>query len=346
MAGIRQHILPRFLLKGFASQVQGKKIFTWVYRKDRKAFEASLNRVSVERYFYGEAGEDTADDKITSLESRYSVIIDDLRKRGDGTEIFDPRLGEIIAHLCIRTKHLRDSLRESSEYLIEKIQDYVSEPGNIKKLVLNRPDLMKETIEKNLDAYKIPPDSRNLVSSLVKQMLPSILESQEPEFRGLLQTITAEMVKMVPNSVRDSHIKALEQSPVPEPRAEDYKKLRWFVCESDEPLILGDCGCLFETEVIGKFKTLTELSKKLANVFLPIASNRVLLGSSKPPPPKIDFRIINQAAAKFSKDFFVSASQSSILEGYSGLIGIEAGIISTEELDRMTGDLFAQELAS
>jgi len=42
MAGIRQHILPRFLLKGFASKVVGQEVFTWVYREEGKFFESNI----------------------------------------------------------------------------------------------------------------------------------------------------------------------------------------------------------------------------------------------------------------------------------------------------------------
>lgn len=48
MAGIRQHILPRFLLKGFASRVQDKKIFTCVYRKGGPQFETTIENVGLE----------------------------------------------------------------------------------------------------------------------------------------------------------------------------------------------------------------------------------------------------------------------------------------------------------
>jgi hypothetical protein len=41
MAGVRQHILPRFLLKGFASRLDALEVFTWVFRKGGNIFEAN-----------------------------------------------------------------------------------------------------------------------------------------------------------------------------------------------------------------------------------------------------------------------------------------------------------------
>jgi len=68
MAGKRHHILPRFLLKGFASRVQGEGVFSVVYRKDGKPFETNIEKISVEKHFYGKEGEISADEEITDLE--------------------------------------------------------------------------------------------------------------------------------------------------------------------------------------------------------------------------------------------------------------------------------------
>jgi hypothetical protein len=49
MAGSKHHILPRFLLKGFASRIipraeKQDDVFVWVYRKEGKTFEAKTTR--------------------------------------------------------------------------------------------------------------------------------------------------------------------------------------------------------------------------------------------------------------------------------------------------------------
>jgi hypothetical protein len=56
MAGDRQHILPRFLLKGFASRIEGEKIYTWVYPRNSPPVEANIRKVGVEKHFYGKQG--------------------------------------------------------------------------------------------------------------------------------------------------------------------------------------------------------------------------------------------------------------------------------------------------
>src|SRR2546421_3400407 len=109
MAGKRQHVLPRFLLKGFASRTVGEKVFAWVYRKHGSPFETVIENISVEKHFYGKDGEITADDTITDLESGYAYLIDTLRQQRHGYEIPDSTVSEFVTHLAIRTHHLRES---------------------------------------------------------------------------------------------------------------------------------------------------------------------------------------------------------------------------------------------
>lgn len=69
MAGTQQHVLPRFLQKGFASRVKGEQVFTYVYRKGSdKPFEANTANVGVEKYFYETESGISADDEITNLD--------------------------------------------------------------------------------------------------------------------------------------------------------------------------------------------------------------------------------------------------------------------------------------
>ena len=107
MAGIRQHILPRFLLKGFASQANDKKIFTCVYRKGGIQFETTIENVGLEKHFYGKAGETSADEEITQLEGGFARLIADLRNKPDGACADSKRVSDLVAHLTIRTKQLR-----------------------------------------------------------------------------------------------------------------------------------------------------------------------------------------------------------------------------------------------
>ena len=108
-------------MKGFASRTEGKEIYTLVYRTEVKPFEANITKVGVEKYFYGKEGELSVDDEITELEGKYAPLIDELRDIQGKVEITDQRIPDLITHLVIRTKYVRDSFRGSFKLLTSLI---------------------------------------------------------------------------------------------------------------------------------------------------------------------------------------------------------------------------------
>jgi hypothetical protein len=79
MAGVRHHIIPQFLLKGFAGRSTSKSAFTWVYRKGAEPFATNIINVNVESRFYDKDADTTADDVITDLETGFATAVDELR---------------------------------------------------------------------------------------------------------------------------------------------------------------------------------------------------------------------------------------------------------------------------
>lgn len=193
MAGIRHHILPRFLLKGFASQINGTKVFTWVYRKNSRAFEASTKDVSVEKYFYGKDGEANVDPEITELEIEFADLLTELREYSSKEEITDPRVAEFITHLCIRTKHLRDSLRESTEVLLESLEEYLSDFKNLERLILHDPQIMVNAFEAKNKDYQIPQHQKDMIMTLLTSMASTLLDQRKLEFQFLSKAFFAQI---------------------------------------------------------------------------------------------------------------------------------------------------------
>lgn len=176
MAGIRQHILPRFLLRGFVSRVNDKKIFTCVYRKGGVQFETTIENVGLEKHFYGKAGGISADEEITHLKSGYARLIDELRNEPDG-ELEDGRqVSDFVAHLTIRTKQLREFFRESSEYLIDEITLYLSNPSNLKKLLLTKPEVLQQELQRSLNEIPVAQAYKDFLIELVQLNAQEIID--------------------------------------------------------------------------------------------------------------------------------------------------------------------------
>ena len=79
MSGADQHYDPRFLLKGFAHKRSGKKVWTWYFEKGCDPEEKNTKEIGNFNLFYGDAGPDSLDERITEKENKYAVIVDRVR---------------------------------------------------------------------------------------------------------------------------------------------------------------------------------------------------------------------------------------------------------------------------
>jgi len=341
MAGIRHHILPRFLLRGFASQINGTKVFTWVYRKNSRAFEASTKDVSVEKYFYGKDGEANADPEITELEIEFSALLSELREYSSKEEVTDPRVAEFIAHLCIRTKHLRDSLRESTEFLLESLEEYLSDFRNLKGLILHDPQIMENAFEAKIKDFQMPRHQKDMIMALLPSMASTLLDQQKSEFQFLAKAFFAQIQETLPTMLRDTHITTLSKESIPEPRVGNYRSLKWFVRHSKVPLILGDVGCLFE--VSGNRYTSLDSKDELKNVFLPISSHQILVGTSSNFAQKINFQSLKKAYVKRSREYFICSESSTEMASLASSIGEDAEIVSKTELEQIVKEILLKK---
>src|SRR6185295_1380863 len=94
------------------------------------------------------------------------------------------------------------------------------------------------------------------------------------------------LLDQLPEIVKRGHIKALAKSLVPEPRAEQYRRLQWKVFKTEEPLILGDVGCVFQ---VGgdRFVSTSGKEDDLKAVLLPIATNTLVIGTIGKAPREV-----------------------------------------------------------
>jgi len=229
MAGNRQHILPRFLLKGFASRIQGMKTFTCVYRKGGPYFETTIENVGLEKHFYGKSGEVSADDEITQLEGGFAQLINQLRDCRNGTEADGESVSSFVAHLSVRTKQLREFFRDSADYLLDQITLYLADPTNFKRLVLSKPDSISLELQKTLENIPVDQAYKDFLIEFVRLNAEEIVEQQMPDLQSGIAELIVQMRRVLPNAVKDGHIKSLASHPAPEPRVEKYQSLTWSV---------------------------------------------------------------------------------------------------------------------
>jgi hypothetical protein len=346
MAGDRHHILPRFLLKGFASRTEGKEIYTWVFRSDGRINEPNIKNASVSKYFYGKKGALCVDNNITEFEGNYGPFLDELRAHKEQVDISDPRTSYLITHLVVRTKNVRYLYRESIGFLIDKIREYFSDFANLKEAVLwtmlNKPEMMEEYIEEGFREHPELKPFENILRPLFPSLFLAFFNTQETENLIFCQLYFENIKNKLPKLLKEGHIKALSQGLTPKPRLEEYQRLKWHIYKTDDSLILGDIGCLFEIKGLKRYKSITFEGDEIINVFLPISDRQMLIGTSYSDIASLDIKLINQEIAKCSTEFFICSKNCPQIGSLISLMGSEAEIVSKEEIKQAVNEIILE----
>lgn len=160
MAGKRQHFIPQFLQKGFASHVVGAQVFTWVYRKGIKPFNPNIKNVGVEGYFYSESDDQKLDEAITASEESFSFIVSSLRSGKPIESINFELLIQLIAHLEVRTRHIRQSFLTTGDNILNEFLRFLEDTNASEEYLLRKfkqnPSLISDPMAEELRKLGIP----------------------------------------------------------------------------------------------------------------------------------------------------------------------------------------------
>lgn len=306
MAGRRHHIIQRLLLRGFASKHCGETDFAWRFRKAEEPIELSVAKLSVEKDFYGREGATNADPAITDFEGKdIAPLVQALRGHAASGAVADDRVAKFVAHFMVRTGALREMFVASSDYLIDKLQQHVED------------------------------------GTLLDRILPG-LSSMSQTLRPILDQYLATLRQSNPTAARESHNRSLASHVAPPNRVAELAKLNWFLdVRPTETLILGDVGPVVAIDQLPIWKALPEPGDVLRAVYVPIASDRLLVGAATAQPSRDSFDAVNRISAAASvREFFASRSTATERE-YQQIIGTEARLIPPSDLDKIVAELIA-----
>jgi hypothetical protein len=343
MAGRRHHTIPQFMLRAFESNRRGDELKVWCYRRDTEPIELNITKIGVEKDFYGKE----LDERITELENRLAPVADGLRKCSGHVDELET--ADLVAHLTLRTRALRQSAVNLARKMTEQIRDHLSAPNIIKAAVhrrMPRSEVLKrlrnELAETGMSRIEI---ERRLLATgpklfaMWEQNLDDGIQAMVP----VANRAMSESAKGLPASMRLSFIDALSRGLEDNPRIEAYRQLEWFVLPTSEALILGDSVCICEVEGERPFRPWDDETAPAKRIFMPLCPNRLLVGSRKPSSgPAADMRVINEAFVRCSLEFFVSPKRLNgpdIIES----IGAWSGVATDSELsavwDQIKADL-------
>lgn len=329
MSGKRHHFIPRFLQTGFADDKQ----HTWVYRKVSKSFKANIANVGVETYFYSHQGDNEADDLITEAERSFSSTIKFLRESSQLPSA--PEIAELIAHFEVRTRNLRESFLATGDNLITRMLEKLSDEEFFKQVLIKKirkdPTFIKSIIEEEIPQYGIPRIFLWPITKLVQFLAPFLIKKNFSSVAYIIQHLQSILPELLKRASKAGHLKALRESVSPKIRMNKYKDMNYEVIEiPEENLILGDSIVFFNTEDKG-YRVFLDKGQALSEVFLPISSNKFLIGFSK----EITTQgcALNKIIAQCSLEFFIAKNESPSNDFLKAEIGKKAEMLSPDEIE-------------
>lgn len=342
MAGKRQHFVPQFLQRGFASHVIGDEAFTWVHRKGAQPFNTNVKNAGVEGFFYSVGQGTELDDSITDFEGEFNSLISDIRSGASHVTADALRIAQLLAHLEMRTRHLRQSFLETGTHLLDELMKFASDEeafGRYFRRAIQRdPSLMQDAMAKEMRKYGIPmqylPQVIEISEPLLEKMLPKTL-SQISEVAKQFRSLLPGMLK---EAAKSGHIKALLGTLAPESKVNRFVGLQFKVLESvGSSLALGDSVVLFQVAGERTFRPFFEGKDELVAVYLPLRPQQVLVGSNA--SFELDPARLRREIARCSLEHFVACEAPPEHSDLLPLIGENAHLLSIDQIEEMVHEL-------
>ncbi len=365
MSGKRQHIIPRFLLRGFAASDSNKnkdKPKLWVYdRRNDLPYQSTEENVAVENKFYVHDNVE-ADTVITTHEGKWAKLVDDLRNE-NVPALTSPDIPHLLWHLEIRSKNFRqgftsafqkmvieildgtpnfesaDRNRDLREYLIEDIYNEVG--TDIEQLVsiLGIPAVARMAGLTNDHIDKISSSKDLLFFLIMYCSLPAL--SQDKAWQVEIKKLEDRCRSEIPEVTRFGHIRALRKAHDKSSKIDIsfYAQLKYKILHfPNNSVILGDAIVMRLTKD-GKYdKKLSEINN-MAAVALPLSSNQVLVGHIAETEQNINIQAFKEAVARSSENFFVGSFNSNDNRKLHKIIGTESDLISPDELNSIMASI-------
>jgi Protein of unknown function (DUF4238) len=302
--GMQQHYVPQRLLKNFLISPKKDRIH-W-YRKDKTINNITIKRVFKEKYYYGEKESEYFADKVVSdgeiaiinpLLSNL-VMMEGLLNKQDSKRVCD-----FIAHFALRRSINRNLLSTiAAEYCMDD-------------------DL---SLDKILNSFK--PISLKIPSSRMLQhnyffriyLTQFIMNSCIDFLKEILAIHTKNSRNNLKSQSRDAHNKIIIAEDNHQLVAESLNYFQWVVLKSQHCLILGDTVCFFENQDDEFFPFDNGIVK---NIYMPISSQKLLVGFKGSHPPQVNFDQINHQNARCCYNSFVCSEKSDEIQALVSLIG-------------------------
>lgn len=326
-AAVRQHFLPRFLLRGFSVRQGKKQHYVYEFRGNGVVRRGEVGTVGFQRRFYGS---DDLENNLADLEGSYASFIQTLRTSSlDST--MKPQIDEFVSHLIVRTNNLRKGLVQMGRAMAEGMAEQFErvEPGSVLHGTMRQVAHSAETratIDREIK--KLPAAARPLYQQMVQEWIDSPLLVEQ------LRVISRQAIDMIdiPKAVRDAQVQILDGESSIQKRAELLQPFTWQVVEYEpNALVLGDHGPLGQEKAQISLRH-PIMMEGVTMIYLPISHQRLLVGARNGGSVKPDPEYLNINSVELNQEFFVAREDSTKMRGYLSSIGKRCMLYEPQEM--------------
>jgi ribosomal protein S17E len=174
-----QHYVPRTYLKNFSS-FNGGEYYIWVFDKlTEKVFQTNIKNIAFEEEFYNKVSEEQTTEKtLRDIETKFDIVAQKLISVKDLDMLIGEEkdvLAEFIAYQMIRTKGVREEIKDIPKQLLEKYGDNMN--SNFKEQVVD--SMTKDSLRKmqnniigNIEVFKKRIKNLKWIVSINKTKFP------------------------------------------------------------------------------------------------------------------------------------------------------------------------------
>jgi hypothetical protein len=325
MAGKRHHFIPQFLQRGFASPDNASN--AWVFRKDRPPFNTNIQNIALEGQFYTHDGDASVDDAITDDEGALASFVTDLRAAANGTNVDSQQAAKLVAHMLVRTRHVRENFGTMSGELVGGIYSAMSDPEKLAAVLIRHiqdDDNLTRILKQFLTAVagdRVSPEE--LSRRLDEAITPAILQQVRTELPAHFMASTGEHAKalqaegqlaqsLLKGAMKSGHLKALKRVGTTSAREEAFAKLKFHIRKyPGGGIILGDSAAVYAVEGERQAVPLNDATMPMIGVLLPLDTETCLIGELNGPCDAFDtVESVRQALTACSLEFFIASIDS------------------------------------
>lgn len=328
MAGKKQHFIPQHFLKPFVTPGKGDHL--WMFRRGiSSGIKVPRNRAAAQEYFYSKPsidGQPTLDDLVTEYESDIRTIVNEIRLLNTGEIINNEDISRVVAHLMVRSSHVRDTIREVIISSTDILQRLVCREAEKSLFDLPRdapPEPVYQMISEELTKLEVTTITGVTEKTIIDLLYLALREKGSEAVRETLPMVE-ELLELLGTKAdemsRSAQLSALGETMAPEERIDELSKLIWnIVPVSGDGAILPDCTSIAFNGFKWQSLWFTGVDE-LKVVVLPLAPDRFAVGKINS-DLAVDLSQFNEHAAQASYMFFLANHNSMELERYLEKLG-------------------------